>query len=141
MSDGQLTRGGVVSTTVTVNAQLLDRPPLSVAVQTTLLVPKRKPVPEGGTHVTGTGAPEESTAVTVNVTGVRPPVHSATTLGGQVIIGSSTRRTVTVKLHELELPTLSVARQVTVVVPIGKLPGGGAQSRVPMPHGSKALAV
>jgi hypothetical protein len=87
MSEGQLTRGGVVSTTVTVKVQLLESPPLSVAVQTTLLTPRRKPVPEGGMHVTGTGAPAESTAVTVNVTGVRPPVHSATMLGGQVITG------------------------------------------------------
>jgi hypothetical protein len=45
--------------------QLLDLPPLSVAVQTTLLVPKRKPLPEGGAQVTGTGAPVLSTAVTV----------------------------------------------------------------------------
>ena len=65
MFEGQLTRGGVVSTTLTMKVQLLERPPLSVAVQTTLLLPRRKPVPEGGTQVTGTGAPELSTAVTV----------------------------------------------------------------------------
>ena len=65
MFDGQLTCGGLVSTTVTVKVQLLERPPLSVAAQTTLLLPRRKPLPEGGTQVTGTGAPELSTAVTV----------------------------------------------------------------------------
>ncbi len=65
MFEGQLTRGGVVSTTLTMNVQLLERPPLSVAVQTTLLLPRRKPVPDGGTQITGNGAPELSTAVTV----------------------------------------------------------------------------
>jgi len=65
MFEGQLTRGGVVSTTLTMKVQLLERPPLSVAVQTTLLLPSRKPVPDGGTQVTGSGAPELSTAVTV----------------------------------------------------------------------------
>ena len=65
MFEGQLTLGGVVSTTLTVKVQLLELPPLSVAVQTTLLVPKRKPVPEGGVQVTGRGFPEPSTALTL----------------------------------------------------------------------------
>ena len=64
MSPGQVTRGGVVSTTVTVKLQLLETPRLSVAVHVTLLLPKRKPLPEGGSQVTGSGAPLESTAVT-----------------------------------------------------------------------------
>src|SRR6059036_3945768 len=81
---GQVTRGGVVSTTVTVNAQVLEPPKRSVALQTTLLWPRRKPLPEGGTQRIGTGRPETSTAVRLKVTGVRPPVHSATIFVGQV---------------------------------------------------------
>src|SRR5829696_6661109 len=82
----QVTRGGVVSTTVTVKAHVLEAPAL-VAVQTTLLVPMRKPVPDGGTHVTATGSPLVSTAVATKVTGVRPPVHSATMFPGQTRSG------------------------------------------------------
>ena len=53
-----------MSTTVTVKLQLPETPRLSVAVHVTLLLPKRKPLPEGGSQVTGSGAPLESTAVT-----------------------------------------------------------------------------
>src|ERR1043166_7670541 len=94
MSAGQVTCGGVVSTTVTVNVQLLEAPPLSVAVHVTLLAPRRKPVPEGGMHVTGRKAPVESCARASKVTGVRPPVHSAVRLGGQVMVGGGAPCTV-----------------------------------------------
>src|SRR5262245_15958374 len=50
----QVTVGGVVSITVTVKVQLFDPPISSVARQTTLLTPNRKPVPEGGMQVIGT---------------------------------------------------------------------------------------
>ena len=50
--------------------------------------------------------------------------------------------TVTVKVHELVLSAGSLAVQVTVVTPIGKvLPGGGVQSKAAMPHGSNAEAM
>ena len=65
MFEGQDTRGGVVSTTVTVKRQLPDWPRLSVAVQTTLLTPSRNPVPEGGVQLTGSELPDESSAVIV----------------------------------------------------------------------------
>ena len=69
-------------------------------------------------------------------------MHSATTLVGQLIVGCWTPLTVTVKLQELELPTVSVARQVTVVAPTGKVPPeGGVQLKEPMPQASDAPAM
>jgi hypothetical protein len=59
----QVILGGVVSTTVTVKVQLPEAPRLSVAVQVTLLVPRRNPVPEAGMQVTTNGAPRKSTAL------------------------------------------------------------------------------
>jgi hypothetical protein len=48
----------------------------------------------------------------------------------------------TLKLHEFELPTVSIAVQVTVVTPTGKmLPDGGEQLKLSRPHASKALAM
>src|SRR2546427_2009230 len=140
---GQVTLGGVVSTILTVKVQLAETPALSVAVQTTLLTPNRKPVPEGGTQITGMGLPEASTAVTVYVTGVSPPVHSATMLEGHLIVGGAPcDLTVIVKLHELELPTVSVAVQTTMFVPTGKtLPEGGAQANPERPQASVAAAI
>src|SRR5258708_24176581 len=95
MSPGHETCGGVVSTIATAKVQLPEVPKLSVAVQMTLLWPRRNPVPDGGIHVTGTGLPLKSTAVAVKLTGVRPPVHSATTLGGQVNTGGGSEVTET----------------------------------------------
>jgi hypothetical protein len=59
----QVITGGVVSTTVTLKVQVPVAPALSVAVQVTLLDPRRKLLPEGGTQVTGNAPPEESAAV------------------------------------------------------------------------------
>jgi len=132
-----MTCGGCVSCTVTVKLQGAGAP---LAVQTTLLVPRRKPVPLGGTQVTGTG-PFAFEAVTMKFTGVRPPVHSAVTFA-QETVGADTSTTSTVKVHPLELPTESVDLQRTVVAPIGKvLPEFGEQSKVAMPQGSEAAAV
>ena len=50
--------------------------------------------------------------------------------------------TVILKLHEFALPTESVAAQVTVVMPIGKvLPDGGEHSKLLSPQGSAAPAM
>ncbi len=52
-------------------------------------------------------------------------------LAGQIIDGGSASLTVTVKLQLETLPELSVAVQVTVVVPTGKIdPGCGLQTTV-----------
>ena len=143
MLDGHVTCGGVVSTTVTVKVQVFV-PAAFEAVEITLVVPSRKPLPLGGVEVTATG-PEASEAVTVKLTGVRPPVHSATMFVGQFKVGKVTVLvgvTVIEKLHELLLPELSIAVAVTVVVPTGKvLPELGEASKLAMPHASEAAAV
>ena len=82
----QTTSGSIVSITVTVKLQLLDRPPVFVAVQTTLLTPKRKPLSDGGVHVTVKGVPP-SLALVTKLTGVSPPMHSTTMFVEQVIVG------------------------------------------------------
>ena len=130
-----------MSTTVTAKVQVLV-PAAFEAVQMTLVVPSRKPLPLGGMQVTAKG-PEASEAVTVKLTGVRPPVHSATRFVGQFKVGKAmVGVTVTVKLHELLLPEPSIAVPVTVVVPTGKvLPELGEESKLAMPHASKAEAV
>jgi hypothetical protein len=121
----QVTRGGVVSTTVTVKLQVTVELP---AVQTTLLVPNRKPVPLGGTQVTGT-APLALEAVTLKVTGVSPPVHSAMMFVGQLIVGGQSRlRTVMICTHD----ALLVQSSVTVCVRNKVLPG-------PTPFSSNAI--
>ena len=62
---GQLIVGGVVSATVIVKLQLLLWPALSLARQVTLLVPNRKPVPEGGVQRIGNAPWQASVALAV----------------------------------------------------------------------------
>jgi hypothetical protein len=57
----QVTVGGVLSTTLTVKLQLTLE---LLTVQTTLLLPRRKPLPLGGTQITGSG-PAELVAMTL----------------------------------------------------------------------------
>ncbi|HYV31275.1 MAG TPA: hypothetical protein VEO53_09250, partial [Candidatus Binatia bacterium] len=58
-----------------------------------------------------------------------------------VIVGAELRVIVTLKLQEFVLPTESVAAQVTVVIPTGRvLPGDGEQPKLPRLHESEALA-
>src|SRR5262245_701346 len=121
------TCGGVVSTTVTVKAHVVETPAL-VAVQTTLLVPTRKPVPEGGTHVTGTALPRASLAVATKVTGVRPPVHSATMFPGQLSSGPQSMLMTNVCGSDVSsppkfVPPLSIATTVTVAMPQALIAG------------------
>jgi len=63
----------------------------------------------------------------VTTTPVDPGLAAAAVmLAGQVIVGAWVSTTVTVNMHELWLPDVSVAVAVTVVVPFGKaLPEGG----------------
>jgi hypothetical protein len=61
-------------------------------------------------------------------------------LAGQVMLGFSLSLTVTVKLQEPVLPEVSVAVQVTVVVPFGNIaPEAGLQATVA--PGQLSLAV
>src|SRR5258708_4407161 len=132
MFPGQAMLGGSMSRTVTLNVQLLALPLASGAVQTTGVTPVAKNVPLCGSHTTITPG-QLSVTVGAKVTvaphtpGSVPVVISA----GQVITGFSVSLTVTMKLQLATLPELSVAVQVTVVVPTGKMdPGCGLQTTV-----------
>ena len=116
--------------TVTVKLQVFVWPQASIAVQVTVVVPIGNVLPLGGLHeklsnpqalwaelVKFTTAPLALVAVTVMF------VEQVTVIGGRV--------TMTVKLQVLVWPHESIAVQVTVFVPIGKvLPEGGLQLTV-----------
>ena len=123
VSGRQLITGGVVSKTVTVKVQELETPEPLVAVQVTIVVPAEKVEPLGGTLTTDKTM-QSSLAVATNVTFVFThwPASAITTmLLGQMTVGKALPRTETVKLQTLLLPDPSVATQVTVFVPIGKV--------------------
>ena len=109
--------------TVTVNEQLPELPDVSLAEQVTVVTPIGKLLPEAGEHVTGRAPSQASLAVAENVAVAEPEPagFSVKLIGpGQVTIGAWLSATVTVKLHELLLPDVSEAEQVTVVTPLGK---------------------
>ena len=113
--------------TVTVNEQLVELPQVSLAEQVTVVVPTGKVLPLGGLQLTNGGGLQPPVAELVKNT-VAPfgPVATVARFDEQVrtipLVGGLT---VTVKL-QFVLPQGSLAVQVTVVVPIGKvLPLGG----------------
>src|SRR5690242_163029 len=101
--------------------QVAVLPLLSVAVQVTRLVPTGNCA--GALLVTVT-APQLSLAVglprTTPVAKQTPASGLTVTSAGHTIVGSCVSRTVTVNVHWLRLPLLSVAVLVTVVTPTGK---------------------
>ena len=117
---------------------------LSVAEQVTVVVPIGKVLPDAGVQ---TGVIEPSTvsvAVAVNVTTAPAElVASVVISAGTVTTGAVVSTTVTVKVADPVLPALSVAEQVTVVGPSGKvLPDAGVQTGVIEPSTvSVAVAV
>ena len=131
-SPGQEMTGRSLSFTVTVNEQVCSLLLASRAVQTTVLVPLPKCVPEAGTQVVEATL-QLSEAVTENVTAAsqRPGSVAVTMFVGHVITGFSRSCTVTAKLQRFVLPPESVATQVTVVEPTGKrVPEAGEQTSV-----------
>jgi len=98
---------------------------LSVAEQFTVVVPRAKGEPDAGMQV-GVRVPSQlSVAVTANLTTTGPVIgakHVPDTFvfPGQVTTGFSQSVTVTVNEQLPLFPALSVAQQVTVVVPTGK---------------------
>src|SRR5262245_54637425 len=126
--------GGVVSgswtTTWKVHVETL--PWSSAAVTVTVVVPNAKVLPDGGSApIEGEGSQAsaaESEKVTTSPSGF---VVSTTTSEGQAMTGGVVSSTRTSKEQESELPASSVAVQVTVVVPSGKvLPEGGTHTTV-----------
>lgn len=116
--------GASVSLTFTVNEQLGP----AVVEQFTVVVPTGKDEPDAGAQVT---VPQEPVVVGENVTVAAhwPGALFTVILAGQLIVQLCV--TVTVKLQLAVLPDASVAVQVTVVVPTGKLvPDDGEHSTV-----------
>jgi hypothetical protein len=116
----------------------------SVAVQVTVVVPSAKVDPEAGAHTT-LATPHASVAsgVAKPTSAVHCPGAALTgMLLGHVIDGAVTSATVTVKVHVAALPPPSVAVQVTVVVPTGKVePDAGTHATVAVPQSSVAVGV
>ena len=126
MLSGQDTCGRVSSTTVIVNEHL-DPPGME---QVTIVEPTEKNEPEAGVQVAGPQPAETSGGGYETLLPHRVafgPVSVITSLGQVIVHGA----TVTVKVHVALLPDVSLAVQVTVVVPIAKSePDGGAQAEV-----------
>ena len=111
-------------------------PVASVAVQVTVVVPTGNIEPLGGVHTEVTPGQLSDTVGAGKLTVALVEIGqvcaaTAVTLAGQVIDGGWVSLTVTVKVQEPVLFELSVAVQVTVVVPLGKVePEAGEQTTV-----------
>jgi hypothetical protein len=109
-----------VSTTATWKEPVATEPPLSLAVQVTLVVPSANWAPEGGVHETINGPSTVSDAVGAGAyVTFAPvgPVASTVCVSGTVIVGAASV-TVTVNVPDVLFPAASRAVHVTVVRPI-----------------------
>src|SRR5262245_15739517 len=145
MFAGQVIEGGCVSLTVTVKLhdELFGGVAASLTEQVTVVVPLGNAVPLAGTQVTAPTPGQLSDAVAANVvTAVHTPGSVPLVMfEGQEIAGGCRSLMVTVNEQDPAFPLASVAEQVTVVVPLGKLePDGGVQVTVPTP-GQLSVAV
>jgi hypothetical protein len=133
--DGTVTAGLVVSTVVTVNEALLRFARVSIAVQSTVVVPSGKVAPLAGVQVTATAPSTASLPVALNVKAAPvAAVASTVAFGGSVITGALVSATVTVNCALAELPRLSAAVHVTLVLPSAKVaPLAGVQATVTAP--------
>jgi hypothetical protein len=147
MLAGQLVRAGPSrSLIVTVNVQALVLPLVSVAVQVTVVTPLANVEPLAGTQATKTpgqlSVAEGSLQVTFVFEHVPESVLPVMFDGHEPITGFSVSFTVTVKEQVEKKPTLFVAPQFTVVVPLGKVePLAGLQTtaglQLPLTDGMK----
>src|SRR6266851_5683051 len=134
------------STTATWNVPVLEFPAGSVAVQVTVVAPAGNVEPEGGLQliVRVEVALSGSVAPTANVT-TAPLALVATAVmsAGRLRVGAVLSSTTTVAVAVPVLPAASVAEQVMVVVPSGKvLPEAGEHVGVSEPDtASAAVAV
>jgi len=119
---------------VTVNVQLLVLVDASVTLQLTVVVPFGKVAPEAGVQV-GVPTPAQL-SLTVGFANVTTAEHTPAAVGtvtfaGHVIVGACVSFIVTVKVQFAVRPIVSVAVQVTVVVPLTNVdPEAGAQTVV-----------
>jgi len=109
------------SLTVTVKLQFAVLPEASVAVQVTAFVPLANVLPFVGLQLTVTEQLSVAVGVKLTIWLHCPAAVFVTMLAGQVIVGTSVSRIVTVKLQFVELPAASVTVQLTVFVPVGKV--------------------
>ena len=126
---GQVITGGSRSCTITRKTQEAVFPLGSPAEQLTVLAPLAKALPDGGTHVTGTG-PQLSVAVTPNVATAShlPVAVFKVRSAGQEITGRSLSFTVTLNEQVCSFPLASRAVQTTALVPLLKrVPEAGTQ--------------
>src|SRR4051794_18119507 len=85
---GTVTTGGVVSTTVTLNAPNDRLPAASIAEQLTVCVPSANVEPDAGTQLTGIGPSTLSTAVAMkDASAPVGPVASRVRLAGRLRTG------------------------------------------------------
>ena len=132
---GQVTVGASLSLIVTVKLQLGP----AADVHVTVVTPFGKLLPEAGLHVTVPHIPVVVGAAKVSTCAQVPGAVLSVMLLGQVIVQGVT---VTVNVQLPVLPLVSVAVQVTVVVPIAKqVPDGGAQFTVGFGQLSLAVGV
>jgi hypothetical protein len=145
MFAGTVIDGGVVSTTVTVNEACAVLPRVSVAVQFTVVVPSGNVDPDAGVQLTGRGPSTRSVAVGLVYETAAPlaPVASFVMFAGTPeIVGGVVSTTITWNEAVDVLPLVSVAVQVTVVVPSGNVdPDAGVQLNVATATLSVAVAV
>ena len=117
---GQLGVAGAVAVTITLNEQLAVLPDASVAVQVTVVVPCAKAEPLAGVQLEVT--PEQlSLTVGANVTTAVLLQVLVVILAGQAIVGAVVSLTVTVNEQLLVPPPVSMAVQVTGVVPLANV--------------------
>ena len=120
---------GALLFTVTVNEPFAVRPPLSVTVQLTVVVPIGNVEPDGGTHTAAIEPSCGSLPFAVNVTTAPSAlVANLVMLAGGVKLGPLLV-TVTVNEPFAVRPPLSVTVQFTVVVPIAKVEPERARRR------------
>ena len=129
MLAGSVKLGTVVSCTVTLKLPVAVLPRESDVEQLTTVVAMAKVLPEAGAQVTGTGPSTRSVAeATYATTAPAGPVASAVRSAGKVKDGGVVSCTMILKLPVAVLLSVSVAEQLTVVVPNANvLPEAGAQ--------------
>lgn len=121
---GQEMEGSCISFIVTTKVHNLIFPAISDALNITLLLPLGNAEPEGRPLILVTLVlPQLSLAVAdAKVVTDEQLLGSVffTILGGQLMVGAWTSLIVTLKEQVVLSPAASVARQITVVIPLGK---------------------
>lgn len=122
MLEGSVSTGAALSATVTVKLPLAVLLWESVAEQLTVVVPIGNVEPEAGEQIAAREPSTRSLAEAVKLTGAPEAFNAATVmLEGNINAGGVVSTTVTVKLAVPVFPCVSVAVQLTVVVPNAKV--------------------